>query len=240
MAEGRRHRGAHPDDARLFGEAALPTLRRAAEEVVWLLGRGYPMAPAVAAVGGHHQLEQRQRVALGRALCSPERRAARRASAIGAELAAGKTVSIDGFNLIILLEVALSRGVVLEGWDGAPRDLAGLRGSYRLVEETERAIDLAGGALAALGVAGARFLLERMVSNSGRLRALLVERARDWPLRVEVEMVANADPILAREPLVVTGDAAILDRCPSWLNLGQLIIAESIGDAWRVDFLPRD
>lgn len=59
---GRTHRGADPDDRRLFGPEALPRLRAAVEEVSWLLGRGYPMRLAVETVGDHHQLEARQRL----------------------------------------------------------------------------------------------------------------------------------------------------------------------------------
>ena len=82
MPNRQRHRGAHPDDLRLFDRTQLKRLRAPAEEVVWLLARGYPLAAAIEFAGNHHQLEARQRLALGRALCSPEQRKKRAARAI--------------------------------------------------------------------------------------------------------------------------------------------------------------
>ena len=82
MPNRQRHRGPHPEDLRLFDRTQLKRLRPAAEEIVWLLGRGYPLMTAVEWVGNHHQLEARQRLALQRALCSQEQRTRRDARAI--------------------------------------------------------------------------------------------------------------------------------------------------------------
>ena len=55
---------------------------------------------------------------------------------------AGKEVWIDGFNTIITLEVILSDSVFFTCMDGTLRDLAALRGTYRLIPETDRAVQL--------------------------------------------------------------------------------------------------
>ena len=82
MPNRQRHRGAHPEDLRLFDRTQLKRMRAPAEEVVWLLGRGYPLSTAIDLVGNHHQLEARQRLALQRMLCSPEQRSRRQSRAI--------------------------------------------------------------------------------------------------------------------------------------------------------------
>jgi hypothetical protein len=64
-----------------------------------------------------------------RSMCSIQQRGARQGSHVTAECLNGESVEIEGFNQIITLEVALSRGLLLRGSDGAYRDLAGLRGS---------------------------------------------------------------------------------------------------------------
>jgi hypothetical protein len=142
-------------------------------------------------------------------------------------------VAIDGFNLIITLEVALSGGLLLDGRDGALRDLAGLRGSYHAVEETDRAIELALDELAELAPSSARFYLDAPVSNSGRLRGRILEHARGRAFPVEVELVPNADAQLTHTPATVTSDSMILDRCPSWLNLVRWIVDRRLPRAWR-------
>jgi hypothetical protein len=233
MPNRQRHRGAHPDDLRLFERDQLRRMRGPAEEIVWLLGRDYPLGGAVEFVGNHHQLEARQRLALQRALCSPEQRRKRAERAIERLDARGRPLLIDGFNLIITIEVALSGGLVLDCADGTLRDLAGLRGSYHPVAETDAALELIGLELAALGPARARFFFDAPVSNSGRLRARVEDRAKKWPFPVDAEVVPNPDAILARADNAVSSDAVILDRCTSWLNLGRFIVDRHIPQAWR-------
>ncbi|HEX2573315.1 MAG TPA: DUF434 domain-containing protein [Polyangia bacterium] len=233
-----QHRGPHPDDARLFSPDTLPRLQRAAEEVAWLLDRGYSMATALTAVGNHHQLELRQRIALSRGCCSEAAWLARTARALAPEQLVGRELHIDGFNLIIALEVALGGGPLVQGRDGCLRDLAGLRGSYHLVAETETALAHVGRALATLGVAGARFYLDAAVSNSGRLRGVILEQATAWPLSVTAELLPNVDPTLATLAGVVSADAVILDACQSWTNLAAWIVARHIPEARLLHLFP--
>jgi hypothetical protein len=233
MPNRQRHRGAHPEDLRLFDRAQLRRMRAPAEEIVWLLGRGYPLATAVDFAGNHHQLESRQRLALQRALCSPEQQKKRAARAIERTDVRGRTLLIDGFNLIITVEVALSGGLLLDCADGTLRDLAGLRGSYHVIAETDAALDLIGKELAALDPARARFFFDAPVSNSGRLRARVEDRAKAWPVPVDAEVVPNPDVILARADNAVSADAVILDRCTSWLNLARFIVDRHLPAAWR-------
>ena len=74
----------------------------------------------------------------------------RRESCVSVEQMHGEQVVIDGFNLLITLEAALSGGLVLLCRDGCLRDLSSVHGSYRSVQETERAINLIGTTLAEL------------------------------------------------------------------------------------------
>ena len=143
---------------------------------------------------------------------------------------------IDGFNLIITLEVALSGSLVILGKDGILRDLAGLRGTYFLIEQTDLALDLIGETLKELSVPGAVFYLDAPVSNSGRLRSRILEHAAGWDITVTVELVPNSDLVLSKMPRVVTGDSIILDQCSSWFNLAKKIVTDRIKDAWIVNF----
>lgn len=228
-------RGPHPEDERLFSAGRVPILRRAAEEVSWLLGRGYSIATAVAAAGNHHQLDQRQRVALSRACAGDADRDARIARRRLAADARGEALSIDGFNLLIALEVALAGGVLVRGREGALRDLAGLRGTYHLIDETGRAVDLVGAHLAQAPPASVEWLFDRNVSNSGRLLAVVEARAAAWPFPSTARVVRDPDPILAARDWVVSGDAVILDRCGRWVNLASEIVAAHVPAAWLVD-----
>lgn len=238
MSHRQHHHGPHPEDARLFGPSALPRLQRAATEVAWLLSRGYPMSLAVATVGNHHQLETRQRLALQRTCCADAQRESRLARALSPAAISGQTLRIDGFNLLITLEVALGGGVLLAGREGALRDLAGLRGSYRPVEETDTALALVGEHLALLQPARCEWYLDEAVSNSGRLRARIADHAAHWTTVTEVHLVPDPDPILSQCETVVSSDALILDHCRSWANLTAWIVDARIPSAWRVALDP--
>src|SRR5215510_1037771 len=125
MPDSRQHRGPHPDDAALFGRPDMQhTLRLAAGDLAWLLGRHYAPTAALTLVGNRYQLHTRHRQALARAVAAPAVARARRQRQVPATTLAGQTVAVDGFNQLITVEVALAGGLLLRGHDGALRDLA--------------------------------------------------------------------------------------------------------------------
>ncbi|WP_437925958.1 DUF434 domain-containing protein [Sorangium sp. So ce291] len=231
----RAPRGGHPDDARLFGPEAVAKLRAAFEEVTWLLGRGYPLRTAIRTVGDHHQLAARQRLALQRSACSDAQCASRLARRAPASSLLGAEAGIDGFNLIITLEVALSGGLLVRGPEGVLRDLAGLRGSYAPIAETDAAIDRVGAALSGAGAARARFLLDAAVPSSGKLRARILDRLAGSPFALEVTLVPDPDRLLAGTAGVISSDSVVLDRCVQWIDLTGEILAARTPAARVVD-----
>jgi hypothetical protein len=232
----RRHRGAHPEDARLFAAEWVAALRVAASELSWLLGRGYQPRSALKLVGDRHRLSERQRLAVGRAACSDESRERRRASLVDERAVEGAELIVDGFNLVITLEAALGGGVLILCRDGCVRDLSSVHGSYRAVEETERAVLLAGEALEVLRPASVLWLFDKPVSNSGRLaeRVRRAARERGWPWAAEVEF--NPDRVIINSDRVaVTSDSNVLDRAARWLNLSRLLVERHFAHAWLLD-----
>lgn len=232
----RQHRGAHPSDRELFAAEKLSTLRRATAELSWLLGRGYAMFAALKLVGDRYGLTHRQRLAISRAACSDRQRDERLARSLPFESCAGESLIVDGFNLIITVEAGLSGGLLIRGRDLCVRDLSSVHGSYRSVEETERAIHLVGEALETIKPERVRWLLDSPVSNSGRLaqRIKTVARERNWPWTVET--VLNPDNIMRSSSFVaVTSDSAILDDARRWLNLNQHLITRYLSDSWLID-----
>ena len=232
----RRHRGPHPADAELFGEGELPKLRRAVAELCWLLSRGYKVTSSLKLVGDRHGLRERQRLAVSRSACSDDDRQRRTEHRIAVEELKNQQVVVDGFNLIITIEAALSSGPLLVGIDNCIRDLSSVHGSYRSVEETDRAITMIGNALDQLGPASVHWLLDQPVSNSGRLAAKIADLAEraNWPWTVEV--VFNPDATIAASPSVaITSDSAILDRVARWADLKTYLLEREVPDAWKVD-----
>ncbi len=59
-------RGYEPKDEKEFGPKAAGKLNAAAQELVFLMDRGYDTKSASTFVGNHHLLSERQRLALAR------------------------------------------------------------------------------------------------------------------------------------------------------------------------------
>jgi len=222
-------RGYEPKDAIEFGPKAAAILNAAAQELVFLMDRGYDVKPASTFIGNHYLLSERQRLALAR-MVSPHAALKRREEK--RLRTAPERLVMDGFNTIITLEVALSGSLLLEGMDGTIRDLAGLRGTYRIVDKTVRAVELLLDRLDALGGRETLVYLDRQVSNSGRLRALLLDLAASHTVDLQVELHPSVDGQLARMENVVTADAIILDKCHSWYDLNRDLIREAVPEAW--------
>lgn len=232
----RQHRGAQAADRDLFGAERLPVLRRATCELSWLMSRGYANVAALKLVGDRYGLTARQRLAVSRAACSDEQRASRHATALSVEKAEGESLVVDGFNLIITVEAAMSGGLLIRARDLCIRDLSGVHGSYRSVEETESAIRLVGEALNAIKPSGVRWLLDRPVSNSGRLAQTIraVAEASGWPWTVELAF--NPDKLMQEaSAVVVTSDSMVLDYAERWLNLNDYLITRYLSDSWLID-----
>jgi hypothetical protein len=206
------------------------------DELSWLLSRGYKLTSSLKLVGDRYGLVERQRLAVSRASCSDESRGQRKTIRIAVEELNGQSLIIDGFNLIITIEAALSGGVVLVCRDGCIRDLSSVHGSYRSVDETERTISMIGESLEELGVTEVQWLLDRPVSNSGRLGSRIDDQAarRNW--NWHVKLVFNPDSeIRSSDAIAVTSDSSILDEVKRWTDLKAHLLAAEIPQAWIID-----
>lgn len=224
-------RGYVSTDIKEFNEEAMKKLKEAQKDIFMLINRMYDIKKVSTFVGNHYLLSERQRMALMRSTSSKLALEIRRKKEITISLKE-KTVYIDGFNLIITLEVALSGSTLMKCMDGTIRDLAGLRGTYKLIDKTDIAINLIGEKLYELKVNKVVFYLDSPISNSGRLKMKILELLNKYSYNVEVYLVNNADIILEKLENVITSDAIILDKCKSWINLALNIIDESLGDVY--------
>lgn len=218
-------RGPAPGDETLFAAAKLPALRTAVRELSWLLSHGYKRPSSLKLVGDRHALDARQRNAVERCACTDHERVARRGRR--ADRVRG-VVHVDGLNAIIVAESVLGGGPVFVGRDGAHRDLAGVRGGYRRVRQTDEVLEILAAVLAPADEVVA--YLDRPVSNSGRLAGRL--RELGWV----AELVPDPDAVLERsDALVATGDARILDAPVRWIDLPAEVAARHADRAWILD-----
>ena len=212
-------RGFVPEDDRNFSPEAVRLMRTASRHVCFLINEGYDLKQASTFVGNHYLLSERQRLALVRSVAADEQAAARKRKQVRFGDLEGKEIWIDGFNTIITLEVILSDSIFFRCMDGAVRDLAALRGTYRLIPESDQAVHLVTDMLQEAKVRTVRILLDEPVSNSGRLKAKIADIAEGCSFDLDIRIQRDVDRELYDKELVVTSDSIILDHCRSWVNL---------------------
>ncbi|MBP5706894.1 MAG: DUF434 domain-containing protein, partial [Spirochaetales bacterium] len=164
-------RGYLPEDERNFSPAAVEKMRAASRHILYLINEDFDLKSASTFVGNHFVLSERQRLAVVRSIATDEQLNIRKSKE--KKSAAGEEIWIDGFNTIITLEVMLSDSLLFDCMDGTIRELAALRGTYRIIDETETAIRIMLDTLEEMNVRMAHILLDEPVSNSGRLKTLI-------------------------------------------------------------------
>ena len=226
MSEKNAKRGYVPEDDKYFSQEAICTLQKASRHVHYLINEGYDLKQASTFVGNHFQLSERQRLSIVRSVATDEQIICRRRKQISLSDLSGKDVMIDGFNTIITLEVMLCEGILFECMDGTIRDLAALRGTYRIIPETEDAIRMMFEILQKADIRKAIILLDEPVSNSGRLKSLMAEVGEDYSFDLDIRIIRDVDRTLYDKENVITTDSIILDHCISWINVASECMKE--------------
>jgi hypothetical protein len=222
MSDKRQHRGPNPQDCKLFRSENVPILRQAAADYSLLLTKNYPQNASLKLVGDKFELTDRQRLAILRSCCSDRHAMIRKSSEVKPENLSGEEMLIDGYNVLITIEAAISGAFVFIGRDGCFRDLAGLHGTYRKVSETLPAIELINTCLRELKLSQTLWLLDKPVSNSGRLKKIIESETKN-----PAQLIDNPDGELKRtDKIAASSDSIILDSCKRWFNLARYVIIQ--------------
>lgn len=222
-----RNRGKNSNDDVLFGSRNLQLkFKEAIKDMFYLLSRGYGEKSSLQLVGNKYRLNVRQQQAIQGMSASQQQMEIRQANEISFHQLNSETIIIDGFNLLIILESALSGAYLFKGVDGAYRDLSSVHGTYKRVQQTEAAIHFVGETLKHHKVI---WVFDQPVSNSGRLKTMLREIAEQKGYHWDIILDHNPDKMLAQSKhIVVSSDAWIIDRAARWLNLASFLIDQHI------------
>lgn len=222
-------RGYVPEDERNFSPSALETMRIASRHIEYLINEGYDLKQASVFVGNHFLLSERQRLAIMRSLATKKQLEIRKAK----EITTGKEIWVDGFNMIITLEVLLCDSILFFCMDGTIRDLAALRGTYRIIPETTAAVRMLLDSLKEIGAKLVHILLDEPVSNSGRLKTLIADIGEEYSFDLDIQIRKDVDRSLYGKENVVTSDSVILDNCGSWINMTPGCLKKQAFQVWE-------
>lgn len=232
-----KHRGKHSKDEHNFATKWHPIFATAASDLSFLLGRQYGEKSALALVGNRYQLNKRQQRALSLLTCPADKIVSRKQKALEPAALKGQEITIDGYNLLITIEAALSQGYILAGQDTCYRDIASVHSTYKKVTETVPALLLIDEALKELDVKHVQWYFDAPVSNSGQLKVLLYELAEQNQSNWNIDLVFNPDTtLIEKKKICVTADSWILDEVDAYFNLSRYIISKKIPTALVLDF----
>jgi len=223
-----RNRGKNTSDDVIFGsQKQVDKLKMAVQDMMYLLSRGYAEKASSELVGNRYRLKTRQIQALRGASASEQQIQHRKDKQLEVSDLKNKILYLDGFNVLILMESLLSGAYIFEGADGCFRDLSGVHGTYKRVNQTQKAVELVAAFFKKAEVQKLIWIFDKPVSNSGRIKKIVLDCAEENKLNWEAELEFNPDKFLAENSeIAVSSDAWILDHCPKWFNLIAYLIRE--------------
>ena len=237
----RRNRGKDPRDEMLFGShSQREKLLLALSDMFYLLSKDYPPRATLALVGNRYRLRHRQILALQGMACSSKDIEIRKNKELSVENIQGETIYLDGFNIVIILETLLSGGYVFRGLDSCYRDISSVHGSYKRVRQTEEVLVTLGNALQKLGAEHVIWIFDAPVSNSGRLKTLCYETAKEHGFPWEVYLDNAPDKyLIAENRLIASSDAWVLNGCYKWFNLISYVIDQISDNGQTINIISK-
>jgi hypothetical protein len=213
----------------------------AAHDYLYLLERDYPQKAIIKLIGDRYSLSGTERTLLYRGLTTAENRAARAGSILAEAEIKGKSLYIDGYNVLITIGSYLNGSLVFIANDHFLRDASEIHGKVFRTELFDRSILLILDYLKHSGAGSAHFYLDSPVSKSGILAARVNQMLKEYPFPGEALTMKSPDYQLKQleSGIVCTSDSSIIDKTqrklfdlarntlahhfnPSFLKLGDL------------------
>ncbi|HDI86345.1 MAG TPA: hypothetical protein ENF83_02940 [Candidatus Korarchaeota archaeon] len=206
----------------------IDLVERAAKEVLVLAALSLPKRRSVDLVGDKLSLTRAERAAVERLVRWPEEVALAASKLTPPSLASGRSIGVDGYNVLITVETMLLGEPVFLCTDGLLRDLRGVFSSYRPSDVTERAMELIVDALSGLSPAEVLLAFDEPMSRSGELAAMAREKMSEAGLTGTSVTHRQVDTLISGFEIAASSDVAVIERARAVIDLPALV-ADSIG-----------
>ncbi len=200
-------------------------LKEAATDLRYLLNRGYNRKSAIELVGNRWNLNKDERHILYRAIFSNEEIKARKWNEVELEEINGKIVAIDTYNVLITIESFLKGYILIEADDDYLRDISKVHNKYKQSPYTIQVIRLILEKLKPYNPKSVLFFLDKGISHSGELAALIKEEINKFELNGDAETVPSSDrSVINQGEVVISNDRIVLENALAHVNLLSLLI----------------
>jgi hypothetical protein len=195
-------------------------LKDAARDARYLVNRGYSKESVVRFVSDHYRLLQEQRFVLTRVVVASGTATKRKEKMTPVEMLHGRVLFIDGYNVLISVESLLAGKQVYLCDDGFIRDTQGIFRSYRMSRLTKDALSAVFDLLACACLAKAEFFLDRQISMSGQLAAMVRQIMAEHRVPGTASTMQDVDRQLKEcNGIVATGDGNVIDASSQAMDI---------------------
>ena len=185
------------------------SIERAKEDFRYLINRGYKKDVALNFVANHYKLSKEDRLKIIRTTHSDEEINLTKRKLKRLKDFKGKTIYIDGFNVLIGLEALIKGHEVVLCDDNIYRDFENVYGKYKINNYTDKAIELLLEILKHHNVKAVIYL-DAQLSKSGILAKNIREKMKALGIEGDVFCVKNCDYELKHKEVVATSDSIII------------------------------
>lgn len=195
----------------------------------FLLERGYRRSTAVKVVGDRYRLTKEERNLLLRCVYARAEAEAHRRKLLTPGEVRGRTLAVDGYNVLITVESWLRGRAVIACDDGLARDVSGVYGKHRFEKGiTDAALEAIFTSLEKLSPSNVEFIFDSMVSFSGRLCAYINRRAQhsEQRIRAKTSRAPDAELLNRSGEVVCTSDMAVIERARHVFDLAGYVIPQ--------------
>jgi len=200
----------------------------AAEDLRYLLERGYHRESALRLIVDKYQLSTKQRLLLYRAVYDASTAAKHKEKIITVDKIRDSKLAIDGYNVLITVESGLRGGLLALCDDGFIRDISAVHGKYRITSMTEKAVSIIVKAVQELKPAKTNFFFDAQVSRSGELASQVRRTLKGSGLTGSAYAVERADiSTLNSGDIIATSDSVLISKARAVFDLAGEILKKN-------------
>ncbi|WEU40820.1 MAG: DUF434 domain-containing protein [Candidatus Odinarchaeum yellowstonii] len=202
----------------------INVLCEAAEDLRFLLSRGYNRETVLKTIGDRYQLDKVERHIIYRAVYPDSIVEQVVKKTVTISQLPDKELAIDGFNQLITLESILKGEIIILCDDGFIRDVSAVFEKFKATETTFKALNLIFKALSANPPKKTYFYLDSPISKSGKLAALITDYFEKYGVTGEAAAIKNVDEELVSKDVVASSDHIIISRARQVIDLPKLFL----------------
>jgi hypothetical protein len=202
----------------------------AADDLRFLLGKGYPWEASLTLVGNRYNLPWAARQILRRGVAEPAVAAKRRMKLRPLRDVSGRPLALDGHNVVITLECALRGLPVTAADDGFIRDIGHISHRYQPSSLTDQVLQRLSEYLAGHGVVSVFVWYDSPMSRSGELAAATRKIMQACHLDGDALAVPVPEArLLEWQGVIGSSDTFLIDRREQVADVAGEIIREMPG-----------